>query len=207
MLGILGRKIGMTRIFSEKGMAIPVTVIKAGPCSVINHRKEEKEGYIALQISFGKKKKANKPIAGLFQKMELEPGILIKEVRVNREELEKYPIGSNIDVDIFKKGDYVDVTGKSIGKGFQGVIKRHHFKGGPATHGSMSHRTPGSIGSTDAAHVWKGTRMAGHMGNRKVTIQNLKVIEADKEKGILILKGGVAGSRNNLLLIKKAIKK
>ncbi len=202
-LGILGKKLGMTRIFQEDGSPVPVTVVKAGPCPVIKHATREKEGYSALQLGFEKSRRANKPTCGHFKKANVESQRYIREFKVTEDELQKFPVGSTLTTEIFSPGEKVVVSGTSIGKGFQGVVKRHHFKGGPATHGSMSHRAPGSIGSTNPDHVPKGRRMAGRMGGKRVTIRNLCVVKVDSSKNLLLLKGAVPGPKEGLLEIKK----
>ncbi len=204
--GILGRKVGMTRIFDAGGVAIPVTVIEAGPCPVIQVRKEDLEGYTAIQLGFGatRKNQINKPLSGHFAKVNVEPKRFLKEIQLKKLP-EKLEAGQEIKVDIFKAGEKVDVIGNSIGKGFQGTVKRHHFSGGPKTHGqSDRHRAPGSIGGSSwPSHTWKGQRMAGRMGGGKTTLRNIEVISVDTENNILLLKGSVPGKKNTLLTIKK----
>lgn len=205
--GLLGQKIGMTQIYSEKGKLIPVTIIQAGPCKVIQVKNLEKEGYSSAQIGFVEKKKknVNKADMGHFEKAKSAPYRFLKEFKG---ELSDVTPGQDIFADLFSKGEYIDVQGVSKGKGFAGVMKRHHFAGGPATHGSMFHRAPGSIGASSfPSRVWKNQRMGGHMGSRNVTIQSLEVIEVRKEENILFVKGAVPGSKGTLLVLKKGIKK
>ncbi len=206
MSGIIGKKLGMTRIFAENGDSIPVTVIEAGPCYVTAVRTREKNGYEALQLAFEevKEKSLNKPQLGVFKKLELKPHRYLKEFR-DFEDIENYKPGDEIRVDIFKVGDRVKVTGKSKGKGFQGVVKRHGFGGGPRTHGQSDRwRAPGSIGQASfPSRVFKGLRMAGRMGNDRVTVRNLEVVKVDPENNILMVKGAVPGARNGLVYITK----
>jgi len=209
-IGILGKKLKMTQIFNENGEVIPVTLVEYKEGYVVDLKTEEKDGYVALKVGFEEvdEKKLTKPEIGYLKKKNLPPLKILKEFRFNSfEEIKDYKIGDKITIDIFKEGDYVDVTGKSIGKGFQGVVKRHGFHGGPATHGSMSHRAPGSIGPTAPQRVLKGRRMAGHMGNKKVTIQNLQIVKIMKDENIIMIKGAIPGPSNGYILIKKAVKK
>lgn len=206
--GLLGKKIGMTQIFEEAGRVIPVTVIEAGPCVVLQVKSVEKDGYSAVRIGFDEKKEAhtNKPQAGTFKKANTKPLTVIKEIRTN--DTEGIKVADSIRLDMFTTGDYVDITGTSIGKGFQGGIKRWHWKGGPKSHGSMQHRAPGSIGaSSDPSRVYKGQHLPGHMGSRKVTVHGLEVAEVDKENNLLLVKGAVAGAKGNYLIIRKSFKK
>ncbi len=205
---ILGKKIGMTQLFDKDGNVIGVTVIEAGPCEIVQVKDISKEGYSAIQLGFGEKKenKTKKSLLGHFKKAKVNPKRTLKEIRVDQHE--KFEVGEKITVDIFEPGEYVDVTGKSIGKGFQGGMKRWHWSGGPKTHGSMSHRTPGSIGtSATPSRVLKGRHLPGHMGYDTVTVQNIEVVKVDKEHNLILLKGQVPGKRNNLLILKRAIKK
>ncbi len=208
MKGILGKKVGMTQIFNEKGEAVPVTVIQAGPCWVTQIRTEEKDGYRAIQLGFEetKRRRLTKPELGHLKKHGLPPLRYLREVRTN--DIEGVEVGQKVDVSIFSPGERVDVTGLSKGRGFAGVVKRHGFGGGPKTHGQSDRlRAPGSIGAgTTPGRVFKGTRMAGHMGNRRVTAQNLEVVLVDPERNLLAVKGAVPGARNGLLLIRKAAK-
>lgn len=198
---MIGRKIGMTQLFRDDGEVV-VTAIEAGPCVVTQVKTEAKDGYNAVQLGFGEAKRVNSP-----QKGHLKG---IGQFRYFREfgvdDISSVQVGQRVDVDMFKPGDLVDVTGISKGKGFAGVVKRHHFAGGPKTHGqSDRHRAPGSVGATTfPGRVLKGTRMAGRMGNKRVTVRNLKVIEVDTARHLLLVKGAVPGSRKGLLLIRKA---
>ena len=206
MLGIIGKKVGMTSIFDENGKNIPVTVILAGPNYVTQVRTEEVDGYDAVQLGFDEKKEKNTPKAlrGHFEKAGVSPKRKVVEFRDFEKEVK---LGDEISVgDMFAEGEFVDVSGISKGKGFQGVVKRHGFAGvGQATHGQHNClRAPGSIGaSSDPSRVFKGMRMAGHMGNEKVTVQNLKVMKVIPEKNLLIVKGSVPGHKNAYLIIKK----
>ncbi len=199
---ILGKKIGMTRVFSEDGRVIPVTVLEAGPCVVLgSNDKNLKVGYEDIKES-----KMNKPQAGEFKKLNLSCKRHVRELRIA--DKANYKTGDEIKVDIFKEGDFVDVSGMSIGKGFQGGMKRWHWMGTPMTHGSMSHRRVGSIGaSSDPSRVFKGKTMAGHMGYDKVTVQNLKVMKVDLANNLLVVKGAVPGHNKAILEIRKSIKK
>ena len=203
--GLLGRKVGMTQIFSQDGRVVPVTVIEAGPCFVTQIRTKDKDGYEAVQIGFGQAKKLSAPERGHVDKAKAP---LLRHLREVRPDGEDVAVGQRLDASVFNVGDLVDVVGTSKGKGFAGVVKRHHFRGGPRTHGqSDRHRAPGSSGSTTTpGRVFKGTRRAGHMGNARVTVQNLQVVEADGERNLLLLRGAVPGARNGLVLIKKARK-
>ncbi|MEE8638355.1 MAG: 50S ribosomal protein L3 [Candidatus Margulisiibacteriota bacterium] len=197
--GLLGEKIGMTQVFGESGNVVPVTVIEAGPCVVTQLKTEEKDGYCAIQVGFGKRKKMNKPSQGHLKELNAK---YLQEFRVDKPE--EYKIGQEIKVEIFKPGELVWVSGISIGKGFAGTVKRHHFARGPMTHGSKSHRIPGSIGGgTTPGRVYKGRKMPGRMGAGRVTVKNLKVARVDTEKNLLLLEGGVPGKRGNLLEIRK----
>ncbi|SJZ98397.1 50S ribosomal protein L3 [Selenihalanaerobacter shriftii] len=204
---ILGKKVGMTQIFNDEGDVIPVTVVEAGPCSVVQKKIEEVDGYNAVQFGFEdiKEQRINKPLKGHFEKHGVEPKKYIQEIRINEDE--GYEVGEVIKADVFGNGDKVDVTGTSKGKGFSGTIKRWNFSLGPKTHGSRNYRLPGAIGAgSDPARVFKGQKMAGHMGREKVTIQNLEVVKVDPEKNILAIKGAVPGPKKGLLLIKETVK-
>ena len=214
MVGLLGKKIGMTQAFGTDGEVIPLTVIEAGPCAVLQVKSAERDGYFAIQLGFGEKKesRASKPDLGRFKKAGVSPKRFVRELRVMRGETEKddkeYKLGKEILVDVFQQGDFVDISGISVGKGFQGGMKRWHWSGGPETHGSMSHRRPGSIGaSSDPSRVFKGHHLPGRMGGKKVTTQNLEVARVDKENNLLLVKGAVPGHKNSYLVIKKAKKK
>jgi len=200
--GIIGKKLGMTQIFSENGKAEAVTAIEAGPCTVIQVKTAAKEGYDAAQLGFGGVKQLKSPQRGHLKG--LGQFKYLREFRVD--DTEAIEVGNRVDVSLFKAGDLVDITGWSKGKGFAGVVKRHHFAGGPKTHGqSDRHRHPGSIGATTSpGRVFKGMRMAGHMGNRRVTVRHLEVFEADPDRNLLLVKGAIPGGRNGLLLIMKS---
>lgn len=202
LLSIFGRKVGMTQIFDEKGDVVPVTVIHAAPSVILKKQTKEKDGYTSIQIGFEESKKVNKPETGHQKKAGVEKAYkIIKEIRVD--DLSKFSVGQQINVDIFSPGEIVDVSGTSIGKGFQGTIKRWHFTRGPMSHGSKFHRHPGSIGAgTTPGRVVKGLRMAGHMGNRQVTVKNLLVVSVDAEKNLLLLMGAVPGKKNSLVFIR-----
>lgn len=207
-LGIIGKKIGMTRVYNQEGDIVPVTVIEAGPCPVLQVRTQDKNGYSAIQLGFQEKKESRitKPLLGQFKAAGVKPQGIIREFRIDAPE--EYKIGQQILVDIFAPGDCVDVMGTSIGKGFQGGVKRWHWRGGPESHGSMQHRAIGSIGaSSDPSHTYRGQHMAGRMGNAQVTVQNLQVIKVDKDNNLLVLKGAVPGPKGSFLMVKKAKKK
>lgn len=199
--GMIGRKIGMTQLFREDGEVV-VTAIEAGPCFVTQVKTEAKDGYSAVQLGFGETKRLNSPQKGHLK----DVGQLRYLREFDVEDVKSVQVGQRIDVDMFKTGDLINVIGVSKGKGFAGVVKRHHFAGGPKTHGqSDRHRAPGSIGATTSpGRVLKGTRMAGRMGNRRVTARNLKVIDVDLARHLLLVKGAVPGAKKGLLLIKKA---
>jgi len=207
MNGLLGKKIGMTQIFRETGEVVPVTVVEAGPCVILQIKSSDKDGYTAVQLGFDNKKEArvNKPEMGNFKKAKVDPVKFSKELRIDK--TEDLKVADKLTVEIFEIGEYVDVTGTSIGKGFQGGMKRWNWKGGPGGHGSMSHRAPGSIGVTDPCRVLKGKHLPGHMGNLKVTAQGLEIAEVDKENNLLLLKGAVPGKRGNYVVIRKSFKK
>jgi len=200
--GIIGKKLGMTQIFTGNGKAEAVTAIKAGPCTVIQVKTKDKEGYNAVQLGFGEAKRLNSPQKGHLKG--LGEFKYLREFRVS--DSEAIEVGETVDVSLFKTGDRVDITGVSKGKGFAGVVKRHHFAGGPKTHGqSDRHRAPGSIGATTSpGRVFKGMRMAGHMGDSRVTVRHLEVFEADPDRNLLLVKGALPGGRNGLLLIRKS---
>ena len=208
MKGILGRKVGMTQIFDEGGEVVPVTIIEAGPCFVTQVKTPERDGYAAVQLGFKevKPKRLTRPQLAHLSKNQLPPLRHLREIRVS--DVSQYEEGQKVRVSIFDVGDRVDVTGISKGKGFAGVVKRHGFGGGPKTHGqSDRHRAPGSIGAgTTPGRVYKGLRMAGRMGNARVTSQNLQVVLVDPERNLLAVKGAVPGARNGLLTIKEARK-
>ncbi|MTI70814.1 MAG: 50S ribosomal protein L3 [Firmicutes bacterium] len=208
MKGILGKKIGMTQIFKEDGTVIPVTVVKAGPTSVVQKKVEEKEGYNAIQIGFEdvKESKLNKPMKGHYEKAGIDYKKYVREFIV--ENADDYEIGQEIKADVFEEGEKVDVTGVSKGKGFQGNIKRHNQSRGPETHGSHYHRRVGSMGaSASPSRVFKGKNLPGHMGHEKVTVQNLEVAKIDVDKNLLLIKGAVPGPKGGLLTIKETVRK
>ena len=204
---IIGKKVGMTQIFDENGRVIPVTVVEAGPCVVVQKKTIEKDGYEAIQVGFGevREKLVNKPRKGHFAKAGVSLRRTLKEFRL--EDAESYELGAEIKADIFAEGDKVDVSGVSKGKGYQGAIKRHGQHRGPVTHGSKSHRVVGSMSSaTTPGKVKKNKNMAGHMGAENVTIQNLEVVRADAEKNLILIKGAVPGPKGAVLVIKESVK-
>ncbi|MGB9597530.1 MAG: 50S ribosomal protein L3 [Candidatus Poribacteria bacterium] len=206
-LGILGRKVGMTRFFTETGEVLPVTVIEAGPCPIVQVKTKENDKYSAIQIGFGQKrdKLVKKPERGHFKKGRVQPVRVLREIRTDGMDISK--IENPITVKIFAPGELVDVTGISKGKGFAGVVKRWHFRGGDATHGAETHRAPGSIGASSfPSRVVKGLRMGGRMGGDRVTVQNLTVVKVDPNRNLLLIKGSVPGPNNGILMIKKAVK-
>ncbi|HET8674143.1 MAG TPA: 50S ribosomal protein L3 [Blastocatellia bacterium] len=204
--GIIGKKLGMTQLFAEDGTVTPVTVIKAGPCIVVQKKTVNTDGYNAVQLGFVEEKpprRVNKPTEGHFKRAGVPPTRVLREVRVEASD-EATSVGDKILVDIFNENDLVDVIGKSKGRGFAGFIKRHGFAGGRASHGSMFHRAPGSIGqSAYPSRVFKGTRMAGHMGDERKTLKNLRVVAVDTEKNLLMIRGAVPGPNGAYVLIKK----
>jgi large subunit ribosomal protein L3 len=206
---LLGRKIGMTQIFDAHGQVIPVTVVQAGPCAITQVMTKEKHGYIAVQVAFGeiREKSMNKPDAGRFKKINQPAAHWVREFRLDKPV--DLQVGQTLDVNVFTPGDLVDVAGISKGKGFAGTVKRHHFAGGPSTHGqSDRQRAPGSIGSnTFPGHVFKGHRMAGHMGHARATIQNLEVVEVLPEKHVLLIRGALPGPNKSLLEIRQTVKR
>lgn len=206
MQGILGKKIGMTQIYSPEGALIPVTVIQAGPCVVVQQKTQEKDGYSAVQLGFGPQKpqRMTKPLVGHFAKAGAAPQRHIVEFPVDGDLPE---VGSEVTVAIFEQGQKVDVSARSKGKGFQGVIKRHHFAGGPKTHGSQTWRRPGSIGmAADPSRVMKGIKMGGQTGYDNVTVQNLEVVEVRPEDHLLLIRGGIPGPNGGLVKIRGAVK-
>ncbi|OQM34100.1 50S ribosomal protein L3 [bacterium endosymbiont of Pedicinus badii] len=207
MIGLVGKKIGITRIFDQKGNSIPVTIVKFEDNFIVSIKTKKKHGYSAIQVTTGEKKnkKVKKPYLGIFLKSSLTPGIGLWEFRTNKE---NYKIGQKINLKIFSKVKKVDILGYSKGKGFSGTIKRWHFRSQDATHGnSLSHRAPGSIGQNQTpGRTFKGKKMSGRLGNKKVTIQNLKIIRIDEEKNILLVKGCVPGSVGGNIIVKPAIK-
>ncbi len=204
---IIGKKIGMTQIFDEKGKVIPVTAIEAGPCVVAQVKSVETDGYDAIQLGFGdiKESKVNRPIKGHFAKSKLTPKKYLREFRLDS--IEEIKVGDELKADTFVAGDKVDIQGTSKGKGFQGVIKRHGQSRGPMGHGSMYHRRPGSMGSTSTpGRVFKGKKLPGHMGRNTITIQNLEVVRVDLDKNVILVKGSVPGVNGAILKIKSSVK-
>ncbi|MEW5865781.1 MAG: 50S ribosomal protein L3 [Bacillota bacterium] len=204
--GILGRKLGMTQVFDEEGRLTPVTAIEAGPCVVVQKKTKDNDGYTAVQLGFGDIRESllTRPERGHFKRAQVKPRRYLREIRVKEDS--PYDVGDDVKVDIFNQGDLVDVVGTSLGKGFAGVIKRWHFNRGPMAHGSMYHRRVGTLGATDPARVFKGKRLPGRMGARRVTIQNLEVVKVDPERNLLLVKGSVPGRRGALLLVKESVK-
>jgi large subunit ribosomal protein L3 len=201
MIGILGKKLGMTQIFTNDGKAYPVTVVEAGPCCVIQVKTLEHDGYEAVKVGFVgvKDKKVNKPGLGVFKKAGVKPYKILKEFPI-----EGLKIGDLLTVERFAKGDKVSVSGVSKGKGFQGVMKRHNFSGGPGSHGSMFNRAPGSIGASSyPSRVWKNQKMPGHMGSERVTVKNLEIIDVKPEQNLVLLLGAVPGAKGTIVEIKK----
>ena len=204
---IIGKKVGMTQVFDEKGVVIPVTVIEAGPCTVVQVKTVEKDGYDAVQLGYGavKEYKVNKPMKGHFSKGNVTPTKHLREFRV--EDTAAVKVGEEVKADIFAQGDLVDIQGTTKGKGFQGVIKRHGQSRGPMGHGSMYHRRPGSMGPTSTpGRVFKGKKLPGHMGRVTVTIQNLDVVKVDMDKNVILIKGSVPGAKGAILKLRKSVK-
>ena len=204
---LIGKKLGMTQIFDENGVVIPVTVIEAGPCVVAQVKTIENDGYEAVQLGFGeiKEKKVNKPVKGHFAKANVPVKKHLREFRLDS--IEGIKVGDELKADIFAAGEKIDVQGTSKGKGFQGVIKRHGQHRGPMGHGSMYHRRPGSMGATSTpGRVFKGKKLPGHMGHVTVTIQNLDIVRVDMDKNVILVKGSVPGAKGSILKIKSAIK-
>lgn len=206
--GILGKKLGMTQVFAADGRWIPVTVVEAGPCTVLQKKTVATDGYDALQLGFGAKKthRVNKPMMGHFRKADQGAFAHLKELRAAN--LDGYQVGDQVTCEtVFKAGDIVDVTGTSKGKGYQGVVRRWHFAGGPGAHGSNFHRLPGSIGcSAWPSRVFKGMRMAGQMGNKQITTQNLEIVEVRAAQNLILVKGAIPGPNQGVVLIRKGIK-
>jgi len=202
--GIIGKKLGMTQVFTRTGKCVPVTVIEAGPCVVLQKKELAVDGYNALQIGFGDKemRKISKPMQGHLAKA--GKGGFSKVIEVKVDNIDSYEVGQEIGMNLFDVGEKVHVTGTSKGRGFQGVMKRHGFKGGRKTHGSKTHRGPGSIGQCAyPGKVFKGHKMAGHMGDERVTIKNLEIVDMDASKNLLLVKGAIPGANNNFILISK----
>jgi large subunit ribosomal protein L3 len=204
--GILGRKVGMTQVFDDAGHAVPVTVVEAGPCSVAQVKTPDKDGYSAIQLAFGEPKRVNQPSAGHFAKSGVDATRHLVELRLD--DASDYPLGSEIKADLFEEGETVDVVGVTKGKGFAGGMKRHNFHGLSASHGTeRKHRSPGSIGGASTpARVFKGQKMAGHLGNERVTTLNLRVIKVDPERNLMLIRGAVPGPRGGLVMVRSAIR-
>ena len=204
--GILGRKVAMTQVFDEHGHAVPVTVVQAGPCHVAQVKTVETDGYLAVQLSYGEPRRPNKPLSGHYAKAGIDAARHLVELRLD--DLGDLALGSEIKADVFEPGEIVDVVGVTKGKGFAGVMKRHNFKGLSASHGTQAkHRSPGSIGAcATPARVFKGTRMAGHLGHVRVTTLNLKVIQADADRNLLLIRGAVPGPKGGLVMVRSAVR-
>ncbi len=203
--GIIGKKLGMTRLFLEGGRSVPVTLIEAGPCTVVQVKSPERDKYSAVQLGFGAKKakRVNKPLAGHFAKAGVEPAAVLKEFRVD--DAAEYEVGQTVTAEIFAQGDKVKVTGRSKGRGFTGVVKRHNFSGGRATHGCTTHDKPGSIGmSADPSRVLKGKKMPGQYGNAKSTVRNVKVVDVRPEENLIVVAGAVPGANGGIVYLQKA---
>jgi large subunit ribosomal protein L3 len=207
MKGILGKKLGMTQVFTPEGLVVPVTVIQAGPCVVLQKKDAENDGYESIQIGFDDRKQQRtiKPELGHAKKAGTTPKRYVKEIRGIQ--LADYEVGQELKADLFAEGEFVDVTGTSKGKGFQGNIKRHNQSTGPMAHGSRYHRGPGSMGSIQANRVPKGKKLPGHMGHETVTLQNLRIVKVDTDRNILLVSGSIPGPRNSYVSVKSAIKK
>ena len=204
--GLLGKKVGMTQLLESDGTAVPVTVIQAGPCVVVQKKTKQKDGYDAVQlgfVEFVKPSRVNKPMTGHFKKSNVAPARFLREVPVQGDDAAN--AGDKVMVDIFTANELVHIIGTSKGRGFAGFVKRHHFRGGRATHGSMFHRAPGSIGSSAyPSRVLKGMRMAGHLGNSRVTVQNLRVARVDQENNLLFVRGAVPGPAGGYVVVEKS---
>lgn len=205
--GLLGRKLGMTTVFNERGEAIPVTVIEAGPNHVLNVRTKDRDGYEAVQLGFSNKnpKRITKPVLGQMK----GAGVSVRYIReMSTDNIDEHNVGDTVDVDLFNADDLVDVTGWSKGRGFAGVVKRYGFRGGPRTHGqSDRERAPGSLGAgTSPGKVWKGKRMPGRMGNDRKTVQRLRVVRVDGDRHLLLIKGSVPGAKNGLVYVRRTVK-
>lgn len=207
--GLIGRKVGMTQVFADDGNRVPVTVIEAGPCTVLGVRTQDTHGYDAIQLGFApKKKNVSKPAAGVFKKLGLPAMGVIREVRLEKtEKAQAYQVGQTLTVGLFEPGELVDVMGVSKGKGFQGGVKRHGWSGGDATHGSMFHRAPGSIGaSSDPSRVWPGHHLPGRMGTDRRTVLNITVVRVLPEQNLLLVGGAVPGANGGLVVVRKSVK-
>ena len=206
MIGLIGKKVGMTQVFSDQGEAVPVTVIEAGPCTITDVRTAERNGYGAVQLGFGSKKEARftRPVLGQFKKRNLPPSRTVREFRVD--DVAAFEVGQTLNVSMFEKGQHVDVQGVTKGRGFAGVVKRHGFVAGHASHGPTHGKQPGSIGSSAyPSRVIKGKRLPGHMGAEVLTIKNLEVVAVDAEQNVLMVRGAVPGPANGLVLIRKRV--
>lgn len=202
MIGLIGKKKEMTQLFTDDGTVVPVTIVETHPCVVTQVKTIEKDGYTAVQLGFGNSRKMSQPLRGHLKKSKLKDVEVLMEFRIT--DPENYVEGQKIDVDIFAEGEVIDVSGCSKGKGFQGVVKRHGYSGGPKTHGSTSHRVPGSIGaSATPARVVKGKKLPGRMGGDTITVSNVKVAKIEKEKNIIAIRGAIPGSRNSIVVLKK----
>ena len=206
--GIIGRKLGMTQFFAADGRLIPVTVVEAGPCQVVQKKTTAVDGYEAIQLSFGTKRDRllNKPTRGHFAKQHCRPGRYLREIRLNAND-PSHEVGNEVKVDIFQDGEYVDVVGTSRGKGFSGVIKRWNFSRGPMSHGSMYHRRTGSLCATDPARVFKNRKLPGRMGAERVTVQRLQIVKVYPERNVLLIKGALPGVKGGLVTVKETVKR
>jgi len=204
--GILGKKLGMTQIFDAQGRAVPVSVVEAGPCVVLQKKSSDHDGYNAIQVGFGqvREKLINKPLKGHFAKAGVKPVRHIREFRV--ENIDEYQVGQELKADVFAEGEFVDVIGVSKGKGFAGGIKRHGFHRGPMKHGSKYHRRPGSLGAKGPARVFKGRKLPGRLGGERVTVQNLRVVRVDPERNLLLIRGAIPGPRRSLVVVRNSVK-
>jgi large subunit ribosomal protein L3 len=207
--GLIGRKVGMTQVFAADGSHVPVTVVQAGPCTILGIRTKDTHGYDALQLGFeAKKKNVSKPEAGFFKKANVGAMRVLRELRMDKtERLAGYEVGQSLTVEMFAPGELVDVVGVSKGKGFQGGVKRHNWRGGDATHGSMFHRAPGSIGaSSDPSRVFPGHKLPGRMGTDRRTVLNLPVVRVMPEQNLVLIRGAVPGAIGGLVLVRKSVK-
>lgn len=204
--GILGKKVGMTQIFTDNGLAIPVTVIEAGPCVVVQKKTMETDGYQAIQIGFGEKRERlfTKPLKGHFTKNNVRPLRFLRELKV--EDPDSYQVGQEIKADIFAQGEKVDIVGTTKGKGFAGGIERHGFHRGPMAHGSKYHRRPGSLGAKGPARVFKGRKLPGHLGAERVTVQNLEIVKVDADRNLLAVRGAIPGPKGGLVIVQPSSK-
>jgi large subunit ribosomal protein L3 len=202
MIGLIGKKLGMSQIFLENGYAVPVSMIQAGPCSIVQIKGKKPDGYKAIQLGFGEKKKYNKAVTGHLKKAKLKSAAKLLEFRI--ESPEKYKVGDKVDVSIFNNGDKIAVVGWTKGRGFAGGVKRWGWHGGPASHGSTAHRRMGSVGpGTSPGRIWKNKTMPGRYGNERVTVKNLKVVKVEKEKNLLYVKGAIPGAKNGYVIMMK----